>query len=279
MSNELPPRRTRLYHRLRWGRYWKSTKCLFLLHTGRVGSVTAIKLLDLSPHVYALHEPSLLESLTPKYACTDPEEYAARYGAVFAKTFAKARQGTIGMVGGSHRAYAESFWTAYFGLEVAKLLPLSRFVHLHRHPGEYVRSGMRRGWYVDHAWDVRRLEPSPSDPVYKLWHTEWDAFRKIAWLWQTMNAYFLKMRESVPEDRFAVMRSEDFYRFGTGAYRRLFDLLDVPPPPEDEARTLLSVRHNAQTKGDFPPYEEWTSEQRQILRDIAGPMMERLGYE
>src|SRR5690625_7198839 len=37
----------------------------------------------------------------------------------------------------------------FFAPGLARMFPDAQFVHLYRHPGEVVRSGMRRGWF-DH---------------------------------------------------------------------------------------------------------------------------------
>jgi hypothetical protein len=48
-------------------------------------------------------------------------------------------------------------------------MPNVKFVHLFRHPGEVVRSGMRRGWYNGHPSDRYRIEPGQHDPMRRLW--------------------------------------------------------------------------------------------------------------
>jgi hypothetical protein len=38
------------------------------------------------------------------------------------------------------------------------------------------------------------------------------------------------------------------------------------------------VKHNQQTAGDFPAYDQWPQEWRRTLAEVAGPTMTRLGY-
>ena len=37
----------------------------------------------------------------------------------------------------------------FFAEVIRSIFPKAKFVHLHRHPGEVVRSGLRRRWYVE----------------------------------------------------------------------------------------------------------------------------------
>lgn len=257
------------------GLFWRSTKCLFNLTTGRTASVTMIKLLNLSPAVDAFHEPKPRLREASKAAYADIREQPEKY----ASLFSAARRGPIGITGLKGRIYVEHTVMASLSPLIANELPEARFMHMHRHPAGVIRSGIHRGWYQGHSWDRYRVEPLPDDPVREQWDTEWDPFAKICWNWHFVNDYILRFRETIANERTLPVRFESFVDVETGDYARPFEFLGLEPPSIDLAREVLGVRHNAQIEGDFPSYEQWSDEQRRILYRIAGETMQRLGYE
>jgi len=231
-------------------------------------------MLNLSPRIRAFHEPPPVSALTSRTAfqevLSEPQKYVDLY--------TKLRAGPIG---GFHRQgliYAETNNLVFFAPIIAQLLPNAKFVFVHRHAAEYVRSGMRRGWYVDHVWDKYRLEPSASDPLRPQWN-QWEPFDKICWFWKAANTFFLDFVQSMPADRTRTIRFDDLVTPGSGEYRKFFEILDLPSPGAAEAEGLLDKRVNEQKQGEFPTYPNWTNEQRQRLIEIAGPTMAKLGYE
>lgn len=256
------------------GLRWKSTPCLFILSTGRTGTLATIRLLNLSPRLRAFHEP-------PPYLGQEAiqvyrERTGQRPGAW--PLFAKARRGGIGLAGWTGRVYAEYGPVGYLAPEIAQGLPASKFLHQYRHPGDFIRSAMRRGWFAGHPWDIYRIVPGPDHPDRQPWETSWTPFQKIAWYWSEVNRYILEMAEHIPADRFLSLPAEELLRVETGAYLKLFEFLDVPAPPESDARAVFEARLNAQTEGHFPAYADWDANMREEMLRIAGPVMARLGY-
>jgi hypothetical protein len=155
---------------------WQTTACLFILSTGRTGSSTLVHLLNLSPKVAAFHEPKPI--LLPFYRSAYAE--AHRNPSRYRRLFARARRRLIGRAGRNDTIYAEATLLKFFAPVVAQMLPNAKFLHIHRHPAEVVRSGMRRRWFRDNGLDRYRLVPLPDDPAYPQWD-RWNAFRKVCW--------------------------------------------------------------------------------------------------
>jgi hypothetical protein len=252
---------------------WQTTPCLFILSTGRTGSSTLVRLLDLSPEVAAFHEPkpALLRSYRGAYA------EAHRNPSRYRRLLARARRRLIGEAGRDGLVYAEATLLKFFAPVMAEMLPNARFLHLHRHPAEVVRSGMRRGWFRGSALDRYRIVPLADDPASRHWG-RWDAFRKVCWTWHTENDYFIRLDRTIGRHRVLRLAFDQWTRPGTGAYRSLFDFLEVEPPRPEAVADVLAVKHNEQTGGEFPPYAEWPGAWRRILAEVAGPTMTRLGY-
>lgn len=252
---------------------WRDATCLFVLSTGRTGTTSLERLLNLSTEIAAFHEPRPFNNTCTNEALhhldADPQR--------FARFFTKHRAGLIGSVRRQGLVYAETNNMVFLAPVISRLLPRARFIHLHRHPAEYVRSGMRRQWYAGHSWDLIRLHPAEDDPINEQW-AHWGPFEKICWFWATANDRFLDMISAMPAERAETIAFADLFSGSTDVYRRLFEIIDIAPPPPFQAMQLLARPANSQQSGDFPLFEDWTTEQRQTLWDIAGPTMERLGY-
>jgi hypothetical protein len=252
---------------------WREVPCLFILSTGRTGTLALCRLLNLSPEVLALHEPHPrpYEAFRSAYAevWDRPEPYR--------RIFEEARRGHLAWAALRGKAYAEGTAVKYFAPAIAQLIPRSRFLHVYRHPADVVRSCMRRGWFANHPLDRYRPCPSPGGPDYNKW-LNWNAFARNCWIWGADNEFFLRVRDAVSEDRFLSVAFEEFIAPESKAYERIFGFLGVACPPHKNVREVLGVRHNEQTTGSFPRPAEWSEGLRKTMRTIAGGTMEALGY-
>jgi hypothetical protein len=255
-------------------RFWKNSKSLFILSSGRTGSLSTVKLLNLSPQIEAYHEPFPRLRRESKSAYYEHYQNLKRYQ----QLFIEARGLKITYSNVRNKIYAEATYMIYLTELIAELLPNSKFLHLYRHPAAFVRSGMRRGWYRPHLFDEYRLEPSMNDPIRKHWDS-WPRFSKILWVWQAVNEYILKLKERIDRRRFLSVKHEDLVLADTEKYKELFAFLGVPCPLHKDVCSLLSVKHNAQSKGEFHRFKEWTCEEKFAFKEIAGNTMEKLGYK
>lgn len=252
---------------------WRSARCLFVLSTGRTGSSTLIRLLNLSPRVTALHEPkpNLVRQYRRAYSgvMNRPDRYR--------RLFERARRRLISRECPNGEVYAEATLLKFFAPVIAEMLPNAKFLHLHRHPGEVVRSAMRRRWYLDNPLDRYRLVPSPTDPACGLWR-HWDSFQKACWLWHVENQYFLDLAQTLGNDRVLRLPFDQWIDPRTGEYRRIFDFIGIDPPELGAVSRILGMKYNRQVDGEFPHYEQWTDVQKQSLCEIAATTMNHLGY-
>lgn len=250
----------------------RRTPSLFVISSGRTGTKGVVALLAQSPRILSLHEPTPTGVEEAKRAYLDGLE-----GGRYAEFLRRARGQRLFYARVTGRSYAEATNMIYLAPLIAEELPGSRFLFLHRHPGEVVRSGMRRGWYERHPWDPYRITPRPDDPAHAQW-PEWDPFEKICWFWHAANRYILDFVASLDPQRVMVLSFEDYTGGDLESKRALFRFAGQEPPADDRLTSVVSLKVNAQHTGDFPKYAEWTDAQRDTLRRIAGPTMERLGY-
>lgn len=253
---------------------WRHARALFVISTGRVGTVSLIQVLNLSPLVEAHHEPQPTYLHLMPQAFVEMSQRPRRYARLFARARAKylydaARRGKV---------FAESTLFKHYAPVIADLMPQARFLHVHRHPGGVIRSTMRRGWYASHGYDRYRPRPGVDDPNYQHWPT-WSAFEKNCWLWATENEQFLRLAASIGTHRVMQASFDQLFNPDSGCAGRMFDFMGVPRPSASALRQALTARHNEQQTGQFPVYEEWTEEMLRTLDQMAGITMAKLGYD
>jgi len=251
---------------------WKETQCLFVLSTGRTGTKTLSGLLDLSGEVDAFHEPrpQLLK-----------ERQSARWEVYknqnkYRHIFIRSRGAFLLRTKWRNRIYAEtSPRLTYFAPVLADLLPNAKFLFVHRDPAGVIRSGMKRGWYVDHPADYARVRPVEGEPFFDRWE-KMDPFGKICWYWHVYNEFALDFRQDVNPSRILTIQASSLFN-GT-AVPTIFDFLDLRQPAEEDVDRVLGQKLNAQKEGTFPTADEWTPSMLETLQSIAGDTMKRLGY-
>ena len=150
---------------------------------------------------------------------------------------------------------------SFFAPQLAALFPRSIFIHLIRHPGDFARSGMRRGWYTGTIeTDIGILRKSDD--------AEWgsyDRLMKIGWLWNETNSFIRDFSNTIDSDRFLLVRSEDMFR-DRGVTHKIFSFLGAHSPTERALRRLTARKVNEQIIGEMPPFEEWSLEQKDSLK-------------
>jgi hypothetical protein len=174
------------------------------------------------------------------------------------------------------RIYAEtSARLTFFAPVIADLLPNAKFLFIHRSPYGIIRSGMKRGWYVDHPADYARVRPVEGEEFFGRWEGM-SPFEKICWYWEVYNDFAVDFCERACSSSILKIRASDLFAGRT--IPQIFDFLDLQPPSSEAIEEVLSKKLNAQRRGTFPEPEEWTPSMHQTLRRIAGHTMERLGY-
>lgn len=247
---------------------------LFVISTGRCGTVTLIELLKLSPSIISKHEtyPILLD--------TQQEMYNRRFDNTEEdeKMFIKSRSKVLNNAVLKNKVYAESTLLKFFLPSILKVLPNSKILHLYRHPGDTIRSFMRRGWYLGNKWDKHRIVPTSDDKFYEEWKT-WGAFEKNCWHWHTVNDYMIKFAEKFGHDRIVKLKFEDLIDINKQSYRVPFNMVGQKAPSIELVQKVLSKPHNEQKKGEFPRYKDWDNAHLKTLKYIAGDTIKHLGYK
>ncbi|MEQ8837717.1 MAG: sulfotransferase, partial [Lacipirellulaceae bacterium] len=177
-----------------------------------------------------------------------------------------------------NRIYAEtSNRLTYIAPELSSSLKNAKFIFLHRHPAEVVVSAMRRNYYASNPWDDFRITPREDDQFYADWPS-FSQFQKCCWYWRGVNEFSLQFLENLPKTQYFTLSSNDLFAPNIQTLNSMFKWIGGDLPEEADIFELLSVKHNEQRTGAFPPWEEWEEKLKTELAEIAGPVADRLGY-
>jgi len=250
--------------------------CVFVLSTGRVGSMTLAALLKYAGNVFSFHEPKPILYPASKAAYQSMQDINMD---TWAKIFVSLRGEQLDNSLKLGKGYVETSPQATFLAPViAKVVKNVKFIHLVRHPTEVIRSGMRRGWYSGHPADGSRVTPLPDSSFYGQWE-KMTKFQKNAWLWAETNSWIMKFLETIPDSKKLTLDSKDLYSGQLPALMSLFDFCSSVIPSSRQRESVLSLKMNHQKNGYFPMPGEWSTEEFRQLWLLTGDVASRLGYE
>lgn len=253
----------------------RSASPVFVVSSGRTGTQTLIESLRPAPGVWALHEPRPHGAELSRLAHQD---WSANRQFCIAR-FLRYRAWRFRYTALAGKTYVESTNMQFLAPGIAEIMPGARFVFMYRHPADFVRSGVRRGWYRDHPWDRYRIVPRPDQPAHELWD-QWGQFEKICWQWAEVNNFLLDFCQSLPPDRYLTIKFEDFVTDPDGALRgRVSDFMELRQEDRKAVCDQPLPHSNRQNEGVFPEYRDWSSEHRANFGQIVGSTMDRLGYD
>lgn len=259
-----------------YARGWVDCPCVFVLSTGRVGTKTLTALFALSPHVVATHEPEprLVKASFEAYMEGGALEDSDKWRAVVLA----ARDDAICEANRRGKIYIETNnRLTYLARVLAVTFPASRFIHLHRHPYEVVRSAMRRGYYQGHNWDFARIRPRPHEALAAQWD-RLSPLEKSAWYWERVNAEARDFLNTLPTSRKLTLRADALFAGEEAVLKHLFAFVGLDLPPQERIEEVLGQKINAQRQGDFPTPAEWGDAERAAVRQRVAETAHSLGY-
>ncbi len=251
----------------------EQAQCCFVLSTGRCGTKLLCSLLNLSRKVICEHQPMpelvYFSRLAYESSHKDSDKFelaadVARYQLI--------QRGFV-----RDLLYVETNnRITFFAPFLAKLFKKSKFLHLVRHPGDFVRSGIRRRWYTGKSpHDCGRIVP--KDGSFHGWD-KMEQIEKISWLWNETNQFVEDFSSSLGNpDRFLFVKSEDLFSIQETALK-IFEYLQVEPPPRKKISKAIEHPVNVQKEGNFPKYDQWDSEQKEQLKEYA-VLSSKYGYD
>jgi hypothetical protein len=248
--------------------------CVFVLSTGRVGSMTLASLLNYSDNLIALHEPKPVLYSISKAAYQSQTSCDEN---IWNKVFMCLRDEQIDNSLRLGKGYVETSPQATFLAPIiAKAIQNVKFIHLIRNPADVIRSGLRRDWYSGHPADENRITPRADSKFHNQWH-EMTLFQKNSWLWSETNRWILEFIMTLPPNRVHTLHSEDLYLGKLTTLEPLFDFCGSEIPTPRQIDKVLSRKLNIQNTGYYPLLKDWSSEDIKMLNDLTGDIAKKMG--
>ncbi len=242
----------------------------FVMSTGRSGTQTLAGLFEMASNAKVWHHPEPNMIMETLHAYWDAIDRRSTFWAGRGRIIREAWD--AGVIHGETDHNMTPFCDV-----IADDIPDARFLILVRDPREFVRSGMRRGYYrATGAWESGRLRPREDDPRRQTWLAR-PQFEQVSWLWAETYRHVERLRKRIGEERVRVVRFEDLIA-GPDEIEGVFDFLGLDGFDRDRAVEILGRKLNAQKFGDFPHPRDWTAEMNARCWDAVGPIAKRYGY-
>ncbi|MEX2483400.1 MAG: sulfotransferase [Brumimicrobium sp.] len=165
--------------------------------------------------------------------------------------------------------------TTFFAEIICELFPKAKFVHLHRHPGEVVRSGLRRKWYASNDQsELNRITPIKSNELAKKW-SSFDLIEKNAWLWNETNDWILKLFSKIPDSQ---KHTISFNDWNEELLSELFAFCGVRMD-KSQISKKLSKKINSQKSVSVSKYKDWSEEDKLKVKAFCSKTAELLGHQ
>lgn len=242
--------------------------CCFVLSTGRCGTGLLTKLLKKNKRILVKHQPapelvyasSILHSMQKE----DIKNIDSFKLAVLAARFELVRDAYY-----RNRYLVETNnRITFFTPTLSTIFKKSKFIHLVRHPGDFVRSGLRRGYYSPELIDHQRLFPVLGSDAYIKWD-QMTRIEKIAWQWNEVQLSANKLKGNINSSRFLTITSEELYTNPT-TIETIYNFLEMECPfSPKEITGMLKRPVNKQREGQYPHYNQWKAEDKKQLQRWA----------
>jgi|SRR6056297_2128038 len=249
---------------------------VFFLSTGRCGTKWFSDLLTHHKELFVLHNPVPGLAIQSKlaYELFKKKSLDDTITDLLKEIFFVGREQYLRYSYKTNKRYIETNnYITFFAPLLIELFPDAKFVHLYRHPGEFVRSAIRRNYYTDNnPDDLKRIIPL-DNPEKKHWES-FSQLEKTAWLWNETNLFIEQFKEKNPgkvfDFNFNELTDQNVYA--------LLQFLDIKLKNSIVTKSL-TVKSNIQKQGQFPKYIDWDNSQKRMLHKFCNTLAENYGYQ
>lgn len=257
-------------------------KPVFILSTGRSGSKFMNYVFEQLDETASYHEAFPTLQYFSNFAFQNQENLA-----LLEAMFNAARFELILSAYNQNKVFIESNQClVFFAPVINKLFGNARFIHLIRHPGDFIRSAIMKGWHFnDSIWESGRVRMNNDKEWCKLNHIE-----KLAWVWVTTNAYIKSFLKTLDSKRYLVTRLEDIVSNQESLANLLRFAGSLDEVLREKIKRLQSTKvnelhihenepSNMKKISYYPPYSQWRNEDKEKVRKIVGDLPSKFGYE
>ncbi|MFO7888722.1 MAG: sulfotransferase [bacterium] len=251
---------------------------VFFMSTGRCGTQWFAKLLSKGKKTMVFHEPKpnfdsqgkKLYQLFIKHNFDLPDTIQEAYKEVFMT----GRERYLRYSYKTEKRFIETNnHLTFFAPIINSVLPSVKFVHLIRHPGDFVRSAIRRRFYSDSNIRIQKRIVPVSGPHLEQWNN-YDSVEKNSWLWNATNNFIENFKN--------VSKSKNIYTFNFNTLsvdkiEALLNFLELSISKKN-IKKLLHVKVNVQKGGKYKQYADWSQHDKNKLIKICGSLAKKYNY-
>ena len=251
---------------------WQNVCPCFVLSTGRAGTLLLNRLFLGSSNAYSVHQPK------PELIRVSKRAYGEVKSSpeIFIETFKSAREELVFEAAFHKKVFIETNnRITFFSPIIREVFPIAIFIHLVRHPGDFVRSGIRRNWYSgEHDHDLGRIVPI-SGEAKKDWE-KYSIIQKIGWLWNETNQFIENFTSTLETKNFLFVKAEDLFS-QIQITEQIFNFLQLDGFDSTRVKKNIQKPVNAQKKKQFPKFEDWPEKDKLELQQVT-PLAKKYGY-
>jgi hypothetical protein len=255
----------------------KIDRPVFFLSTGRTGTAWLADLFSGDRGIKAFHAPSPDLATQNLYAYRlqmDKNHKKEEVDEILSQIFMAGRENYLRYSYKCQRRYLETNnHITFFAPTIAGLLPKARFIHIRRHPGDFVSSGLKRNWFRQEGKELRQIVPMQGHDK-DAW-PDYTPITKIGWLWKETNSYIETFKESLSPDRTFTF---DFSSMNLDSLRELMQFTDSRIN-EKQIRKKINRRLNKQQYSASEKYTNWTDGDKALLAEVCDPLASKYQYK
>lgn len=251
---------------------------VIFLSTGRCGTNWFTELLSLDASQKVFHEPRPNFGVQGKIAYEvyrkndfHPTEIEKQ---LLEEIFLTGREQYLRYSYKTQRRFVETNnQITFLAPAIYSIFPDTKFVHLNRHPGEFVRSALRRKFY-NNTDDIKRIVPIEMDPYYTKWKN-FDRLEKNCWLWSETNNFIEQFKASIPPENTFYFNFSDLSIEQT---QQLANFLSLKLNDND-IKKAMGTPVNVQKSGIVNTYDSWKDQEKASLKEHCGKLASKYNYQ
>ena len=244
---------------------------VFFVSTGRAGSELLVKLMNKSKIGNIYHEPRPRMFYSSKLVFEKNVEVQTKKIAYLSARYDLLKKSYL-----EEKRFVETNnRNTFFMGALGELFPKAKFIQIVRHPGDFVRSGIRRKYYSGNENDDSRITPLINDKYYKDWNSFSD-IEKIGWLWNATYDYIEKEKSHINAKNVIMIKSEDLFS-NPQTYNKICAFLKQDSLSERKISSIIKKPVNKQRQSAYPKWTEWSEEDKTSLIKMT-PLGVKYGY-
>jgi len=244
---------------------------VFVVSTGRAGSELLVKLMNKSKIGSVYHEPKPRMFYSSKLIFETNQDVESKKIIYLNARYDLLKKAYLE----ENRFIETNNRNTFFISALSDLFPKAKFIHLVRHPGDFVRSGIRRKYYLGNENDDSRIKPQVNDKAFSDW-SRYSEIEKVGWLWNSTNNFIEKEKILTDKDKFLIIKSENLFS-NHKTYNKICSFLDHISLGEEKINSIIKTPVNKQKQRSYPKWIDWSENDKSKLKEIT-PLGKKYGY-